>query len=163
MTPYDLLFATESLLVAFGIGATLWFFFVQTPALLLGLGMERFLPLQMRLVRVFAKALAVSTVLVLVAAALRGASIVPAAVAAAAAVTNALFVVPRALRSGGQALREVRAEEVDDATLASFTSVGGGEPTKVWHRIVVLAVLVMTGGLLVEGAELLWSSASLRP
>ena len=34
----------EALLVATSLGATFWFFFVQTPALLRGMGMKRFLP-----------------------------------------------------------------------------------------------------------------------
>lgn len=166
MNAHTVLFASEALLLAFGLGATIWFFFVQTPALLIGLGMERFLPLQMRLVRTYAAAMGVTTVLVLLAAWVRvglSGALLPAAVAALTAVGMAGIAVPRAVRSGGQALRAVRAGEGADADLASFTSVGGGQPTKTWHRVVVVAVLVMTAGLLGDGADLLGREEAAPP
>lgn len=154
----QILTGAESLLLAFGIGATVWFFFVQTPALLKGMGMERFLPLQIRLVRVYAPVLAVASALVLAAATARvgiDASLWAAALAAGAALLNAWVVVPRAVRAGGQAIREVRTtgESTDD--LGSFASTGGGTPTKVWHRLVVVMVLLMTTGMVADGAQIL--------
>lgn len=158
MSPSTLLLGAEALLVAFALGSTVWFFFVQTPALLLGMGMEKFLPLQMRLVRIYGPALAVTTVGLLAATLWRvglTTDLWPAALAAAAALFNALVAVPRAVRSGGQAYRDVRKGQGADASLAAFASVGGGEATTVWHRVVVAAVLTMTCGLVVEGFALL--------
>lgn len=149
----------EALLVASSLGATLWFFFVQTPALLRGMGMKRFLPLQIRLVRIFAPALAVGTTAVLLASLVRhgglNAAVWPATVAAAAAWINAVYVVPRAVRQGGAAIRDVQKGEGGDGSLGSFTLDGGGEPTRLFHRLVVLFVLLMVGGLLIEGGGLL--------
>lgn len=158
MTPATLLLGAEALLVAFALGATLWFFFVQTPALLMTMGMEAFLPLQMRLVRIYGPALAVAAVGLLGATTLRM-GLTPdlwaSCLVAAAALFNTLVAIPRALRSGGQAYRDVRQGRGADASLGSFVSVGGGQATAVWHRVVVAVVLVMTGGLLVQGFGLL--------
>lgn len=158
MTPHTLLFAAELGLLAFGLGATAWVFFIQTPALLAGLGMARFLPLQMRLVRVFARAMAAAALLLLAVAALRGGlgeATLPAVIAATAAVVNATLIVPRALKAGGQAVRAVRAAGGGDASVGGFVSDGGGEPTRLWHRLVVVAVLAMSGGLVADGVHLL--------
>ncbi len=149
----------EALLVAGSLGATIWFFFVQTPALLRGMGMKKFLPLQIRLVRIFAPALAAGTTAVLLASLFRhggpSAALWPAALAAASAWINAAYVVPRAVRQGGAAIRDVHKGEGGDGSLTSFTLDGGGEPTKLFHRLVVLFVLLMVGGLLAEGSGLL--------
>jgi hypothetical protein len=155
--PTPLLFA-ELALLAFGLGGTAWFFIVQTPALLRGMGMARFLPLQIRLVKIFAPAMAVVSLGVLALAAARGgldAGLLPAGIAAVAAVLNATLIVPRAVRAGGQAIRAVHKGEGGDGSIGGFVSEGGGQPTKVWHRLVVVAVLAMCVGLGVEGVHLL--------
>ncbi len=46
--------------VAFVFGATIWFFFVQSPVLLKKMGREQFVPIQMRLTVVLFKSLTIS-------------------------------------------------------------------------------------------------------
>ena len=99
------------LAAAFVFGTTVWFFFIQAPALLARLGRERFVPIQMMATRVLGKTLVVGTLLMLGAALLAaftvpgGAPLSPlvlsAAVALLGALVNERVVIPRALRAVG--------------------------------------------------------------
>lgn len=158
--------ALDAALLAFALGATVWFFFVQSPALLRWMGKERFLPVQMRLTRVLFTALAVAVPAMLVAAVIHGHEllwqhIATAGLATLAALGGALVVVPRALRAGGASLRDLRKDGGSDS-VAEFASVGGGRASRTLHRMVVGVVLVMLAGLLGHGALLMSGSAAHR-
>lgn len=143
--------------MAFALGATAWFFFVQSPVLLKRMGRERFVPLQMRLTVVLFKALSITLVLMLAASLLHSAplstTVITAAVAALGGLLNAQIIVPRALRSGGQSRREIKGKD-KEASVADFAYDGAGKTTQFWHRAVVLCVVIMLAGLFPHGVSL---------
>lgn len=150
----------DLLLLAFALGATIWFFFVQTPVLLKSMRKEKFLPMQMRLTRALFKALAIAVPLMFATTLIHGADqlwvhVASAGLAMLAALINAFVVVPRALRAGGRALRDERKTKEDDRSTTAFVSHGGGDESKVWHRLVVVFVVVMLGGLIGHGGVLM--------
>ena len=131
-------------------GATLWFFFVQSPTLLRKMGRDAFVPLQMRLTVVLFRFLSVVLLIGLAAtAATRGLHALPvrcASLAVAAVLINTFVVVPRALRAGGRGRQEVRGRD-HEGTVTHFASAGVGQSTKIFHRLVVLFVVVMLLGI----------------
>jgi hypothetical protein len=129
----------------FALGALGWFFFVQTFVLLRSMGRDAFVPLQLRLVRPLFWTVS-AALLVATGATLSGAHAEPRAlsvlVALGAALVTALLVVPRAVSAGGKSLREtLDAQAQTSAT--RFTADGGGESTKVWHRVLGLLTVVV--------------------
>ncbi|RLB55088.1 MAG: hypothetical protein DRJ42_07265 [Deltaproteobacteria bacterium] len=150
----------DVLLLSFAFGTTLWFFFVQSPALFKSMGKERFLPLQMRLTKLLFKTLAVVVPLMLGATLVHGRDpywlhVGTAGLATLGVLTNNFVVVPRALKAGGQSLRDLQNEQAPDGSVSGFASDGGGSATKVWHRMVVLFVVVMLAGLVSHGIVLM--------
>lgn len=148
-------FMIDAVLLAFAAGSTMWFFFVQSPVLLKWMGKEKFLPIQMRLTRTLFAALAVAVPLMFAMTLIHGSDVfwlhvATAGLAMLGTLVNAFVVVPRALRAGGQSLRDVRGTG-DPGSVADFASRGGGEASKVWHRLVVVFVVVMLGGLAAHG------------
>ena len=152
----------DLLAIALSLGAIVWFFFVQSPVLIKRMGSQDFVPLQMRLTWLLFRYLVV-VALVLVAAAVAPLAtgseptttgMVSAAAAAVAIIVNSLLVVPRALRAGGHTRGEERSDE-EDRSVARFASEGGGEASRVWHRLVVLFVLIAAAGLVVHAIDLL--------
>lgn len=148
----------DLLAVAFAIGATLWFFFIQSGALVKKMGRDRFVPIQMALTAMLFKSLSIATGLALVAALIHNPSItsisaISAAVGFTGAIFNKLFVLPRAFRAGGRSLRENQDDE-QQKSVARFASDGGGQATRFWHRTVVFFVIVMLGGLIVHAVSL---------
>ena len=146
--------------LALAFGSTAWFFFVQSPVLLRKLGRDAFVPLQMRLTLVLFRFLSAVLVLSLAAtcvytpkASFAFASLV---VAALGALFNQLVMVPRALRSGGRSRGRVAGCD-HEGTTANFASQGVGEGTKRDHRLVVLFVLVMLGGIVGHASTLVGS------
>lgn len=139
-------------------GATVWFFFVQSPVLLRRLGRERFVPLQMRLTVVLFRTLTI--LLGVVAAAtivhsgLVGAAVGTAAVALAGGAINRWVVVPRALKAGGRSRGEIKGMD-EEGTVAGFASRGAGQRTKLLHRLVVVFVVVMLAGVAAHAVVLL--------
>lgn len=135
--------------VALALSSTVWVLGVQAAGLLRAMPRGRFLALQMSLVRVWARALAaiVAAVaaLALVRAGARGA--LPAVVALVAASASAYGAVPRALRSGAQA---IRGDEGQEMTAGGFLADGGGDVTRVWHRAVLACVAVVVVGLVLD-------------
>ena len=141
------------------LGATAWFFFVQSPVLIKSMGRERFVPMQMRLAVVFFNVATIAIAIMLVGAALQTGSLlawptVTAAFALVAVSINKLVVLPMALKAGGRS-RGKREGHQQDAHAADFVSEGAGSSTKVLHRLVVLFVVLMVGGLVAHGMALI--------
>ena len=148
----------DYLAVALSLGAIVWFFFVQSPLLIRRIGSYDFVPLQMRMTRVLFRYLSVLSIIVVVAVVaagneLTGVPMVSSVVAAIATLTNALFVVPRALRAGGHTRSEERTEE-ENRSVARFASEGGGEASRLGHRLVVVFVLIQAAGLITRATHL---------
>ncbi len=140
------------------LGSLGWFFFVQTPVLMKRMGRDRFVPLQLSLVKpLFRTVLALVTVGA-VAGVLSTTAHLALGSAAASWVLSVvlLFVVaPRAMRAGGASLAESLDSEQQKA-LGRFTVDGGGDSTKVWHRVLgllTIAVVVLSGAHLVVSRE----------
>jgi hypothetical protein len=144
--------------MSFVLGATAWFFFVQSPVLLKKLGREKFVPLQMRLTVVLFKVLTAALLIMLGATALANPIAAPITIAAGVALLGGLInqfvVVPRALRAGGQSRKDIKGKDHEGST-PSFASEGAGNKTKWMHRLVVLFVVVMLGGIFTHGVALL--------
>lgn len=148
----------DQLSFALVLGSLGWFFFVQTPVLMKRMGRDRFVPLQLSLVQpLFRTVLGLATV-GSVAALSSTTSHLALGSAAAAWVLSLLLllvVVPRAVRAGGASLQESLPSEQQQA-LGRFTVDGGGESTKVWHRVLGLltvGVVLLSGTHLVVGRE----------
>ena len=113
-------------------------------------GRDAFVPLQMRLTVVLFRFLSVVLLIGLAAtAATRGLHALPvrcASLAVAAVLINTFVVVPRALRAGGRGRQEVRGRD-HEGTVTHFASAGVGQSTKIFHRLVVLFVVVMLLGI----------------
>jgi hypothetical protein len=147
-----ILAAIEGALVALALSSVLWVLVIQSVGLLRSMPRERFLPIQMQLVRVWSVALAAITALVAVAALLRsGLSAWPALGASAAAVLCARWAIPRALRMGGAALRS---EESAPMSAGGFIADGGGAATRVWHRVVLACTAAVVAGLAMDAHAL---------
>ncbi len=148
----------DLLALAFVVGATSWFFFVQSPTLLARMGREKFVPLQMRLTVVLFRALSVALFVIAGATVVHSAALSTAAASAAIALAGGLInkyvVVPRALKAGGRSRAEIKNKD-DEASVGGFASEGAGNRTRLMHRLVVLFVVVMLGGAVVHGATLL--------
>ncbi len=140
----------DLLALAYVFGSTAWFFFVQAPVLVKRMGRDRFVPLQMSLALVLFRSLSVA-LLVMAGAALAsthapGSTLVlTALVALAGAVINTVFVLPRALKTGGVSLKEVQSID-EQKSVGNFVSQGGGQASAFWHRVVVVFVVVMLAG-----------------
>lgn len=140
------------------LGATAWFFFVQSPVLFRSMGRDRFVVLQMRLAVLFFHTMTIAVGVMLVGAAVQTGSLwawptVTAAFAFVAVCINKLVVLPRALAAGGQSRR--RREGHDEvATTLAFGSEGAGLSTKALHRTVVLFVVLMLAGLVAHGVTI---------
>jgi hypothetical protein len=141
----------DLLLSSFALGATVWFFFVQTPVLIRTMGRDKFVPIMMRLTRVHFKVLSLVLFIVLLLAILHGGltnnfSLIGAVVALIGAATNHFFVVPRALRAGGRGRMDAK-DPADDKSIGTFAAEGSGPSAKFWHRTVIAFVAVILIGL----------------
>jgi len=140
------------------IGAPVWFFFVQTPALFPFMGREKFLPPMMRLTKVLFRwtlPLAAGTVLLSeILLSLSGdiafterTSTKWAGASLAAVLVNSLLIVPKALAAGSKATLKKTGGKSSKVDMA----VSGGDPseksvTKTLHQTVVVFVTVMLVG-----------------
>ena len=144
--------------LAFALGTTLWFFFIQSPVLIKRMGRDKFVPLQMRLTRVLFKCLYISLLVMFAAALAANAGapslpVVTAAIALLGAVVNNFLIIPRALRAGARSIRdELKPDQ--QSSVERFVSEGGGASARFWHRAVVLFVIVMLAGLLPHAVSL---------
>lgn len=147
--------------VALVLGFTLWVLVVQPMALIGSMPKPRFLVLQMRVVRAWTRALVPLTAAVFAMALLRvgaSAAALPAAAALLGSALAAGWAVPRALRAGGVAVREG-----DDGLRAEgFLSEGGGDATRVWHRVVLACVALVLVGVSLDGRDAMAHAAPSR-
>ncbi len=131
------------------IGATAWFFFVQSPVMLGRTGRESFVPLQMRLTIVLFKTLQALLLAAAAAAAMHSPLgswvVVTAGIGLLGGLINQHIIVPRALRAGGRSRKDIKGKD-HEGTTAGFASHGAGERTKSLHRLVVVFVVVMLAG-----------------
>lgn len=132
------------------LGATVWFFFVQSPVMLKRSGRESFVPLQMKLTVVLFKTLQTLLLLATGAAAIHSplgsAVVLTAGVGLLSGLINRHVIVPRALKAGGRSRKDIKGKDEHGSTV-NFASQGAGEKTKTLHRLVVLFVAVMLGGI----------------
>lgn len=155
----SILAALDLLAVALVVGASIWFFFVQSPALMKRLGRQEFVPLQMRLsILFFSTALAAVGVVMVAALALSGLNLtqttITAALALGATAINKYLVLPRALRAGG--FSRGQRERADEAASAGdFVAEGAGPSSAVLHRTVVVFVAIMLAALLAHASAVI--------
>ncbi len=149
---------TDLFAMAFVFGATAWFFFVQSPVLLKKLGREQFVPIQMRLTVALFKTLIVFLLLMFASSMIHSSfgssTTLAAGVALVGGLINQFVILPRAFKAGGQGRKDIKGKDSEGST-AGFASEGVGSQTKIFHRLVVLFVVVMLGGIVAHGIELL--------
>jgi len=146
----DLLTTLELAIAGFLIGANVWFFFLQSPSLILFMGRDKFIPIQMRLTKLLFRTQSVAAILLFLltwqfggTVALQGAGL-----AAAAALIANFVVIPKALKAGGKGRVETM-DEGGDKSVTKFASEGSGPSATFWHRTVVLFVVLILLGALV--------------
>lgn len=142
---------TGALSAAFVFGTTVWFFFIQAPALLKRMGRTKFVPVQMMATAVLVKALLVGTALMAAAAMASTGSVtsplvLTALLAVFGALVNERVLIPGALAAGGRGHVQVRGKD-KEASTATFAADGVGKETATLHRLVVLFVVVMLAGV----------------
>ena len=151
--PSTLIALLDILTASLAIGATAWFFFVQSPALIKSMGRDRFVPIQMRLTKLLFRMLVYVTLAVLVLSLVLAPSLGPvlagAVIAAAGARDHVEMAEQRALRAGGKGRAEAR-KAGDEGSVAQFAVEGSGPSSKFWHQLVVVFVVVILGGLVVH-------------
>ncbi|MCB9893408.1 MAG: DUF4149 domain-containing protein [Planctomycetes bacterium] len=148
----DVARTVDLLALAFALGATLWFFFVQSPLLFKQMGRAKFVPLQMRLTKVLFRSLSVAVALMSAATVFHHAAVPSMPVCSAVAglvgvLVNSFVVIPRALKAGAASMQDGHSCG-GECAMTAFASEGGGNTTRFWHRMVVALVVVMLGGLL---------------
>lgn len=142
----------DLLLSSFVLGATVWFFFVQSPALIKWMGRDKFVPIQMRLTKILFKTLSFTLGAVVLLSLLYGGlnlthGLIAILIAYAGTLFNTYYVIPRALKAGGKGRSEEK-DQSNDKSVGTFASEGSGPSAKFWHRMVVLFVVVMLAGLI---------------
>ncbi|MBM4778231.1 MAG: DUF4149 domain-containing protein [Archangiaceae bacterium] len=148
----------DELSFALVLGSLGWFFFVQTPVLMKRMGRDRFVPLQLSLVRPLFRTVLALTTIGAIGAVLSTTAHLALGSAAASWLLSVLLlfvVAPRAMRAGGASLAESLDPEQQKA-LGRFTVDGGGDSTKVWHRVLgllTIAVVIVSGAHLVVTRE----------
>jgi hypothetical protein len=142
----------EGATVALALSSIVWVLVIQSIGLLRSMPRARFLPLQMQLVRVWSRALVgITAVAALAAIARAGLHAWPALVAFVAAGLCGAWAIPRALRSGGEALHETTSDALSSK---GFLADGGGAATRVWHRVVLACMAVVITGLTLDARAL---------
>mmetsp|Transcript_18488 Transcript_18488/g.29789 ORF Transcript_18488/g.29789 Transcript_18488/m.29789 type:complete len:171 (+) Transcript_18488:1-513(+) len=139
------------------IGAPLWVFFLQGPALFAFMGRSKFLPPMLRLTRLlFRWTLVISAALVLLTELMLDGSFSRtsfhfASVSLAAALVNALIIVPQALSAGAKATMKNYDDDGKLRNQVKDMAISGGDPseksgTKILHQTVVVFVVIMFVG-----------------
>lgn len=134
------------------LGATAWFFFIQSPVLYKLMVRERFVPVQMHLSKVLFTTLFITLAILIIAAAVQTSSLVSLSTLTAffaflAAGINKFLVFPTALRAGGES-HKLQEDHGETGTPSEFVSEGAGRSATRMHRIVVLFVLLMVASLI---------------
>lgn len=147
--------------ISLALSSIVWVLGIQAIGLLRSMPRPKFLGLQMRLVRIWVSALAGITAIVGALALARGglAHAWPIIAAFVVALGSARWVIPRALRSGGEA---VRTDEGAPMTAGGFLADGGGQATRVMHRVVLVMTVVVIAGLGWSARTLLRGAAQPR-
>ena len=148
-------FVVDLFAMSLVLGASTWFFFIQSPVLYTVMDRERFVPVQMRLALVLLNTVTVSLVVMLVGAILWANAIVSgpvltAAFGLAAACINRFLVLPMALKAGRQSRRNLEGQG-EPGTAVGFAVEGAGPSAAVMHRMVVLFVVLMVAALVAHG------------
>ncbi len=127
-----------SLAASISSGALAWVFLVQAPLLSRRWGRDRFVPLQMTLMKPLLTVTGVASVVMLATAT----DLVHRAIASGALVLTGVAAVltPKALRAGGRSLHE-SLNAADSHSAARFLTDGGGRATKWLHRALGLSVI----------------------
>ena len=143
---------------AFVFGATIWFFFFQSPYLLKKIGRDAFVPIQMQLTLLLFNVLLILTAALLLNTVvnykINSNEFISAGITFLGAAINKFFVIPKALRAGGTGLKEVKGKN-NEGTVANFASLGVGSKTKTLHRLVVVFVVIMLAGTVWHSLTLL--------
>ena len=139
------------------IGAPVWVFFVQSPALFAFMGREKFLPPMMRLTKVlFRWTLPVASGVVVLSEMLRQDGTILeknstkfACLSLLAVLVNSLLIVPKALAAGAKAT--MKKNDDNKSTGAVDIAISGGDAakksgTKILHQTVVVFVTAMLAG-----------------
>jgi hypothetical protein len=142
----------DVLALAYAFGATIWFFFVQSPVLVNRMGRDNFVPLQMSMVGPLFKSLSLVLLIMLGVTFTQGLAllsfpVLTAGLAFASALISTVFIIPQALKHGGKSRKEELGPE-EQKSVTRFAVDGGGKASRLWHRMVVLFVVIMFAGLI---------------
>ena len=153
MNPNTVVVAFDQLCAGFTIGVTVYFFFIQSPKLVLILGKEKFVPLMMALTRLWVKVMfASSSALLLSSVWLSNKGLAVnlylVGIGWVAMAINYFVVVPAALKAGASSARQRKGD--NSKNLKEFVIKGGdsGCATKNLHQTVVVFVLIMVGAFI---------------
>lgn len=150
--PQSLALIMDLLLSSFVLGASVWFFFIQSPALIKWMGRDKFVPIQMRLTKILFKTLSIAMVIITALALVHTGltltnGLVAIFIALGGTLFNTYYVIPRALKAGGKGRSEEK-NQSNDKSVGTFAVEGSGPSAKFWHLMVVGFVVVMLGGLI---------------
>ena len=137
------------------LGSSVWVFIIYPLGMIGSLPRPQFIVQQMRVARLWSRAMVPMTVALsasMIAGRAAHSEHVPALVSLGAALLQWWVVLPRAIKAGGDSLRQ---DENHDLDAGSFLADGGGKSTKLWHRIVLLLLLVYFVGLILCGRIIL--------
>mmetsp|Transcript_22599 Transcript_22599/g.33047 ORF Transcript_22599/g.33047 Transcript_22599/m.33047 type:complete len:162 (-) Transcript_22599:140-625(-) len=141
------------------LGATVFFFFVQSPKLLLFMGREKFVVIQMRITSWFFLYIQFPLLVCLGCSLYKGDtfSLISSSVALFGGLVNYIFVVPQALKAGKASAGERKGRD-SEGTLQKVVIDGAGNSTRFWHQTVVFFVVVMVVGLIMHAYDIAASS-----
>lgn len=147
--------AADLLATSVIVGATIWFFFVQSPALYRAMAREQFVPIQMRLAKLLFSTLLVAQAIVVVLSLLASRPTVSlstetALIALVLGGLNRLLIFPKALRAGAASHQSHEAKG-ETGTVVKFVTSGAGSSAELMHRVVVGVVILMTAAIGVHG------------
>lgn len=147
--------AADLLATSLIVGATIWFFFVQSPVLYRAMKREQFVPIQMRLAKLLFSTVLVAQAIVVVLslAASRPTISLSTGTAMTALVLgglNRLLIFPKALRAGAASHQSQEAKG-ETGTIVKFVTAGAGRSAELMHRVVVGFVILMTAAVVVHG------------
>ncbi len=137
------------------LGCSVWVFIIHPLGMIGSMPRPQFIVQQMRMARLWSRAMVPMTV-ALSAAMIAGRAAhsehMPALVSLGAALLQWWVVLPRAIKAGGDSLRQDDAHDLD---AGSFLADGGGKSTRLWHRVVLLLLVVYLSGLVLSGRIIL--------
>ncbi|CAE7648395.1 unnamed protein product, partial [Symbiodinium microadriaticum] len=155
ISPSAALLCADILCIGLVLGSTVFFFFVQSPNLLLFMGREKFVTIQIKITEWFFRYIQVPLFVLLATSYYDGGKkrIISAAVALFGGVMNFVFVVPKALQAGKSSVAERKGRD-GEGSLQKFAVEGAAKSTKFWHQTVVFFVVVMVVGLIFHAMDI---------